>query len=58
MWKHANQSISIALHKIQVQVYQDFILNPETLNLVEEKTEINLEHTGKGDYFLNKTPIV
>jgi hypothetical protein len=30
---------------------------PYTLNLIEEKVEKSLEHTGTGEIFLNRTPM-
>ena len=32
-------------------------INPNTLNLIEEKIGNSLEHIGTGDNFLNRTPI-
>ena len=32
-------------------------MKPDTLKLIEEKVETNLEHMGSGEKFLNRTPM-
>jgi hypothetical protein len=38
-------------------VDQGFNINPDTLNLIEEKVEKSLEFIGTGRNFLNRTPM-
>jgi len=54
--ENVNRSISITLHKAQVQVDQGpFNIKPNTLTLIEKKLGNSLELSGTGDNFLNKT---
>ncbi|KAL6066321.1 hypothetical protein STEG23_033459 [Scotinomys teguina] len=55
--KTTNRSISVTMHKTQVQVDQRPQHNTVTLKLIEEKVGNTLEHIGTGDHFLNITPI-
>ena len=36
---------------------KDFHIKPDTLNLIKEKVGKSLEHIGKGENFLNRTPM-
>ena len=56
MEKNANRSISITLHKTQVQV--DQIPQSDAPSLIEEKAGNSFECIGTEDNFLNRTPIV
>ena len=43
---HENRSISIAMHKTQVQWIKDLNINPTMLNLIEKKVESSLPMHG------------
>ncbi|KAL6081760.1 hypothetical protein STEG23_016842 [Scotinomys teguina] len=51
-----HRSISVTMHKTQVQVDQRPQHKSVTLNLIEEKVGSTLERIGTGDHFLNITP--
>ncbi|KAL6081733.1 hypothetical protein STEG23_016815 [Scotinomys teguina] len=42
--------------KLKSKWIKDLNINPDTLNLIEEKVGNTLEHIGTGDHFLNITP--
>ena len=52
MQKNENRSISIILHKTQVQIKLN--IKWYTLDLIKQKVGNSLEHTGTGDNFLNR----
>ena len=43
--------------KLKSKRSKDLNINPDTLNLTEEKVGKNLEHIGLGDNFLKRIPI-
>jgi hypothetical protein len=47
----------VTLHKLKFKWIKDLIINPDTLNLIEEKMAKRLELIGTGGNFLNKTPM-
>lgn len=57
MWKNANCSIFITLHKAQVQVDQGPQHKTRYTETCREKVGKSLELIGTGENFLNRTPI-
>jgi hypothetical protein len=43
--------------KLKSKSIKDLHIKPHTLNLIEENVGKSLEHTGRGEYFLNRTPM-
>lgn len=57
--KNTNRSISITLHKTQVQKWiKDFNTDTVILNLIEERVGNTLEPTGTEDNSLNRIPVM
>ena len=54
----ANSSVSLVLHKTQLQVDQKPPPKSITLNLIEGKVGNSLEGTGTENSLLNKTPVL
>jgi hypothetical protein len=44
--------------KLKSKWIKDLNIKPDTLNLIKEKVGKNLELIGKGEHFLNRTPMV
>jgi hypothetical protein len=42
--------------KLKSKWIKEFHIKPDTLKLIEEKVGKSLEHSGKGENFLNRTP--
>ena len=42
--------------KLKSKWIKDLNIKPATLNLIEDKLGITLEHIGTGKHFLNRTP--
>jgi hypothetical protein len=57
MQKNANKPTLNALHKLKPRWTKDLNIKADTLTLTEEKVRDNLECTGTGDSFLNRTPV-
>jgi|UPI0000F4B2B5 hypothetical protein len=57
MYKNANRSVFITLHKTRVHVMTDLNIKPYTLNLIEGNLGNTLEHIGAGDSFLIRAPM-
>jgi hypothetical protein len=48
---------NIAYSKTHCFIFKDPHIKPDIMNLIEEKVGKNLEHTGSGENFLNRTPM-
>ena len=58
MWKNVSRSIFITLKlKFNFKKIKNFNIKPDILNLIEGKGENSVEHLGRGDSFLNRTPM-
>ena len=57
MWKNASKSIFITLHKTHSKWMKDLKVQPDILNLIEQKLENSLELIGTRDNFLNRAPM-
>ena len=43
--------------KLKTKWIKDLHVKPDTINLIEEKVGESFEHMGRGEKFLNRTPI-